>query len=148
MHYSAEAIARFLSLAYPEPNSGCWLWTGNLNTGGYGRFGVDNARPYAHRASYEIHFGDIPDGLLVCHRCDNPACVNPQHLFLGTDLDNTKDMIAKGRMRKHCKVSDVEVAQIRAEYAAGGVSQTRLAKKFGLTQSWVSMLVNGLKRAA
>lgn len=71
----------------------CWLWTGNLATTGYGRI----KKLYAHRISYEMFNGKIPDGMFVCHKCDNPPCVNPDHLFLGTQLDNIRDMHKKGR---------------------------------------------------
>ena len=101
-------IARFVDKIAKEPNSGCWLWTGAVNTNGYGfvfwhgRFNV-----YAHRVSYAIHIGD-PGRLCVCHRCDTPLCVNPDHLFLGTVADNNADKILKGRQGRgprvtHCK---------------------------------------------
>lgn len=78
---------------------GCWLWTGHTIRGGYGvmRYTSSNRATTAHRISYEIHVGPIPDGMFVLHRCDVPACVNPAHLFLGTQFDNMRDMVAKGR---------------------------------------------------
>jgi hypothetical protein len=76
---------------------GCWEWTANRLPWGYGRIFKDGELKLAHRASYELHTGSIPNNMLVCHTCDNPSCVNPKHLFLGTDSDNTKDMILKGR---------------------------------------------------
>lgn len=76
----------------------CWYWTAYKNKSGYGMFGC---YPYgmklSHRVSWELHRGEIPKGLRVCHHCDNPSCVNPEHLFLGTDLDNVRDMDTKGR---------------------------------------------------
>jgi hypothetical protein len=76
----------------------CWDWTGKRNPKGYGVIKVNNTEWYAHRVSFELTNGPIPDGLLACHTCDRPRCVNPHHLFAGTSLDNTTDMIAKGRM--------------------------------------------------
>lgn len=86
----------------PEPNSGCWIWIGNANRDGYGLLtGSRKGKPYflAHRVSWEMHKGAIPDGLHVLHRCDMPACVNPDHLFLGTHSENMHDMGRKGRGR-------------------------------------------------
>lgn len=79
-----------------EPD-GCWIWVAGLGKGGYGQFCWDGRSAGAHRFSYILHFGDIPDGLDVLHHCDNPPCIRPDHLFAGTNLDNTLDSMAKGR---------------------------------------------------
>jgi hypothetical protein len=88
----------------------CWLWTASLFVGGYGRFGAQRA----HRVSWELHHGEVPEGLFVLHRCDNPRCVNPGHLFLGTQTDNMRDMWAKRRGRRP-RGADVAVAKLDAE---------------------------------
>lgn len=88
----------FFEKFIPEPNSGCWLWDHAVTTFGYGRLRNKGENLVAHRVSWEIHRGPIPKGLLVLHRCDVPACVNPDHLFLGTIKDNSMDMVSKGRM--------------------------------------------------
>jgi hypothetical protein len=95
-----SAAQRFHDSYVADPNSGCWLWLGReLGSHGYGSIKIFGRSVRAHRFSWELHFGPIPSGLLVCHKCDVPACVNPSHLFLGTHLDNETDKRAKGRAR-------------------------------------------------
>lgn len=91
-------LAEFEHLFTPEPNSGCFLWTGKKSASGYGRI---HRRPkwfFAHRLIYTKSFGEIPEGLVVRHRCDQRLCVNPDHLLIGTPADNIADMISRGRM--------------------------------------------------
>lgn len=119
---------------------GCMEWTGVLDIGGYGHFRMrvaDKSKKLAHRASWELHVGPITDGLLVLHRCDNPACVNPDHLFLGTQKDNVDDMVAKGRhgltgakgvRNAQSKLTDGAVRLIRDS----GDADAKLAEQFGV----------------
>lgn len=92
------AAEAFLMRAEPEPNSGCWLWSGNLTESGYGRVTIGRKDYRAHRVSWALANGrGIPDGAFICHRCDTPSCINPAHLFPGSNRDNVRDMIEKGR---------------------------------------------------
>ena len=143
-------LERFMDKVCPEPNSGCWLWTAGIFPKGYGNFHYKGKGNQASRISYELFTGQIPDGLLVCHRCDTPACVNPQHLFLGTAQDNAVDMVRKGRAnratgRKHGrpkrKLTEANVFSIRA--LAKTETQTSLAKKFGVSVATICRAING-----
>jgi hypothetical protein len=141
----------FETWCIPEPNSGCWLWLHNM-TRGYGRMlwrSPDGAKRYAkaHRVAWELYQGPIPDGLVACHRCDNRACVNPDHLFLGTIADNNEDKRRKGRARcgkgeRHWNVRlSAEVVREIRELAANGVSHADLRERFGLQSAHVSRIV-------
>lgn len=143
---------RFEERIYPEPNSGCWLFMSTHEPGGYGRFCFNKTTRMAHRAAYEIYKGPIPDGMVVCHKCDVPACVNPDHLFLGTQSDNLKDMSDKGRRWKpewhgethpRSKLTDDMVRQIRMERDATGASLSTLAKKYGVVHSTIAVVIRG-----
>lgn len=95
-----EALERFWNFVYDKSNpEDCWLWSGALNTNGYGVFGFAKKVHLAHRWIYEQLKGKIPEGMMLCHKCDEPTCVNPNHMFIGTALDNARDAIAKGRRR-------------------------------------------------
>lgn len=99
IHRSSITLDELMALAIPEPNTGCWLWLRGFNWGGYGRVTVGGRRRRAHRLSYELAYGPIPLFMNVCHRCDTPACINPDHLFIGDHSANARDMVAKGRYR-------------------------------------------------
>jgi hypothetical protein len=121
----------------------CWLWEGSKNEDGYGRVRVNRRLYKAHRVSFELFYGTIPDGMVVMHGCDNPACVNPAHLSAGTILDNVADMDAKGR--RHAKLSDKDVSRMR-RLREFGWSYERIAAKFGIDDSSVWYRLNGGRR--
>jgi hypothetical protein len=129
---------RFMDKFEPVTESGCWIWSGSLRNGRYGQFFISKTNGkksigYAHRVSYELFKGAIPEGKNVCHSCDVPSCVNPNHLFLGNQAENTADCMKKGRMARIGK-SDVE--KIRA-LLASGVSQVSAAVQLGLPRAKV-----------
>lgn len=146
------AFERFERQYIPEPNTGCWFWIGATPKFGYGAFKMEpkSSRSIgAHRASWILHKGEIPKGMFVCHKCDVPSCVNPEHLFLGTAKDNMSDASRKGRMnwkegevrnlkigRDHwsSKLTPDDVCEIRASSEMG----IDLAKRFKVTPNTIS----------
>lgn len=112
-------------------DNGCVEWTAARSNDGYGRLSIKGKYFRAHRVSYELFKGEIPEGMLVCHTCDNPICIDPEHLFLGTAWDNTLDRLNKGRGTP-MKLSDEEVACIR-RHLDHGVSHDKLAKWFDVS---------------
>jgi hypothetical protein len=134
-----------------QKTDGCWLWTDTLTDKGYGKISVKTNGKWkpdlAHRVSYELHYGSIPSGLHVCHQCDNPQCVRPDHLFLGTNDDNIQDKMNKGRqMRgtkaKAAKMTEDQVLEIRQRFAAGGITKVALAQEYGIGKPAMGDILN------
>ena len=132
--------------------TGCWEWRAGRYSGGYGGASVNGRSVKVHRLAWELTNGAIPDGMFVLHRCDNPPCFNPDHLFVGTPKDNVADMDAKGRRRfatgerSHlAKISDAAADSIRSRYANGERGMD-LAAEFGVSKALVSMIVNNKTR--
>lgn len=139
---------RFWSKVDQREQGECWLWRGERNRYGYGISYPGSRRHRAHRVAYVLSRGRIPDNLLVLHRCDNPPCCNPAHLFLGTCADNIRDAIQKGRhpgipneckargVKQHlAKLTDSTVTQMRDLYRLGTVSLRNLARAFGVSKT-------------
>lgn len=124
----------------------CWIWTAG-HTAGYGSFRKDRKHIYAHRAMWELWYGPIPVGMFVLHRCDNPPCVRPDHLFLGTQKDNLADCATKGRVDrdKGRKLTDAQVRAYRERYASGEKAHT-LAKESGMQLAYFYDVLKGRKR--
>jgi hypothetical protein len=124
----------------------CWPWKSSVYKNEYAHFETDEGQYGAHRIAWAIANGAIPEDLWVLHKCDTPACVNPGHLWLGTRQDNIDDMIKKGRQNRgtsngSAKLTEDLVRSIRAEYAAGGVTQSELAVKYGVSS--VQHIISG-----
>lgn len=121
-------------------DEGCWEWTGCRDNHGYGCLWVEPAMEKGHRVSWTIHNGPIPDGLFVRHRCDNPPCTRPDHLVLGTQLDNMADMYARGRGRKQRGIrvlTPEAIADIQARYSYRKVTEKQLGVEYGVSVSTI-----------
>jgi hypothetical protein len=123
----------------------CWNWQKAVGSHGYGA--MDGGKTLAHRLAYELYIGPIPDYKLVLHKCDNRLCCNPEHLFLGTHGENTRDAKKKRRMvTPPPKLTDAQVAEIKDLVKQGNISQTQIAAKFNIRQSHVSRIKTGVRR--
>lgn len=157
---------RFWSKTIPEPNSGCLLWLGG--GGRYGHANYDGRRYLAHRLSWALTNGPVPDGMFVCHKCDNPYCVEPRHLFLGTPAENSSDMVRKGRSlsgdrnpsprnldkvrQNHPRGEQIGCAKLTADQVmdlrrrhASGEGRATIARDFGIHPVVVSMIAYGVR---
>ena len=144
----ANTLERLLSRT--ERSGDCWIWTGPKDKYGYGRVGLQNKVMTAHRAVWILTNGPIPEGLQVCHDCpsgDNPACVNPSHMFLGTKTDNQRDMANKsrspyGEQNWNSKLTEAQVREIRSLHTSG-LSARRIALTFPVSHQMIDKIVNG-----
>lgn len=132
---------RFWEQVEYNPKTGCWEWQGYvIAEGRYGRFMAMGHKILCHRYAYQQLVGIIPEGMQVCHRCDNPICVRPEHLFLGTNSDNQKDSITKGR-HNTVKITPEEAGQILAMLAAGASTRT-ITRQLGVSASIIGNIKN------
>lgn len=133
-----------------DDSTECWNWIGSVNSWGYGRTITSQSTERAsHRISWVLHFGEIPDGQCVLHRCDNPRCCNPTHLFLGTVRDNVRDMVAKGRnnprrgeSNPNAKLTRSMATQIRR--LADVMTVTQLARAYRVSRRAISFVIGGV----
>lgn len=143
-------ITRLQSKTKINEQTGCWEWQAARDPNGYGRISVKYKMRLPHRVSFELHRGPIPPGVFVLHRCDNPSCLNPDHLFLGDQAANMADKASKGRAvfplkrgvdNGYAKLTEADVFAIRA---SDGLSQRKLAKQFGVSQLHISRIRRGI----
>lgn len=153
-----EIKKRFDEKYIPEPMSGCWLWTAYANQAGYGAIRFNKKTNLAHRISFLIFKGSFNKNFHVCHKCDTPSCVNPHHLFLGTDQTNRDDMMRKkrhwihkrpeiskkwsGEKSSHHVLNEKQVLKIRKNHISGKLSPKDLSIKYGITREAIYMIVN------
>jgi len=129
------------------PEAGCWIWMGGTTVRGYGQIESKGMKHYAHRVSYELFVGPIPKGMYVCHSCDNVACVNPNHLFLGTQKENLQDMASKGRSTRGvknpmAKLSEEDVKDIKYLINTG-LSSKDLGVEYGVSSAAINLIKQG-----
>lgn len=149
---------------YVNKTETCWNWTGS-KTRGYGHYSLSGKQYRTHRLMWEVVNGAIPDGMVICHKCDNPSCVNPDHLFIGTQADNIADCIAKGRSSKYmhkgvgagepkppyaigehkpnAKLTENDVREIKRLWS-NGLKMPIIAKQFGVNRSAVRQIIKGI----
>lgn len=129
------------------PEGDCWEWQGAHDWGGYGLFKYEQRSRRAHRTAWELAFSEVPEGMLVCHRCDNPGCCNPSHLFLGSPSDNAIDMVDKGRslrgaLNPRSKLSETDVLEIRWLWE-NNWEATDIAIEYGVSATAIRLIIKG-----
>ena len=141
----------FLERTDFNPVNGCWEWNRGLDRKGYAQAKIWGKGVWAHRASYAFFVEPIPDGLIICHKCDNPKCINPHHLFMGTTQDNVDDKMRKGRFVTTPGEKN-GYAKLKANQIADILSDTRpqrtIGKEYGVSQSAISLIKLGKTWAA
>lgn len=128
-------------MRYVVDDNGCWIWQGPTYPGGYGRASVGGKDVRAHRYFYELEYGPIPEDLVACHKCDNPPCVNPAHIFLGTREENNMDRNNKNRQARGsaintAKLCEIDIPMIRRAYKLG-ITTKSLAKRYNVYESTI-----------
>jgi len=148
-HILFDEMDRFKWYIETNEKTGCWNWTRGKDGGGYGVFfSCKYGREKTHRISYMENFGDVPEGMFVCHTCDNPSCCNPEHLFLGSNQDNIDDKVRKNRQSRlfgvrngRAILSEETVRSIRNDYQSGTYSYRDLVKKYSISQTQIARIV-------
>jgi len=154
MDLTEKDIARFWSKVDKRGEGECWEWKASCQVNGYGQFALKRGKVIlqrSHRVAYIITYGNIPDGLIVCHHCDNKKCCNPNHLFAGSYSDNNWDTVLKGRARRarvdgehnpRHKVTWKQVNEIRLTYKTGSISMPDIGKRYGVKASLIFDIVH------
>lgn len=144
----AKVREHFYSFVKPAGRNDCWQFQGYIEGTGYGRLKVAGKRRMAHRVSFEIHHGNITPGMMICHRCDNPSCVNPNHLFQGSSRDNKLDCTSKrrhafGSKSPNAVLTEEQVREIRGDHKAGKISYREAARKYGVSFGLIGHILRG-----
>jgi len=134
-----------------DDETGCWEWTGTMMGGGYGQMSVNNRNEGAHRISYRLHNGEIPEGAFICHTCHNPPCVNPDHLYAGDAASNAQDAIENGDWPEirgsdtgNSELTEDDVREMRGRYADGEVTYEDLKREYDVSLGTVSRAIRGI----